>query len=884
MLIILLGEDDQLLGETSKEVLAQFGDVAWARTREDALFHLQARTAYDLVITDLDLGRRDDGIRILRQAKSKHPKAVRVLMTGDALFDPAEHAELFDRFISKVANEHLRNELRAVCEDALEHKRRRPVLRVVPTIHAPRLLLAQKQPDAFIHGQLLKKHYEVTTVIDKLEFHKIKGNEYDVVLADWEDWDDRKVSRSIWVLYRAKQFWPNAVRILLTAHKVSEDYAPGVVDRIIIKPASMGYVHAMIDQALHAVEEEHVPAQTDEHDSAAEDEAEVRQVPDRKESAEEEAPATPVPSGDDVEAAEQDECEDAPEEKSPAISAESEKTSDETGSAKEDAPDGSATQGNERNRDDNEHEQRGSKWGWRRWSAVAAAVLVVGFSGLLVKQTREPSKWSTLCDAPRMASMWASQRDDVSSSFLKTEVPFAGHAMARVGKALSAQATAIDRSLVAFCEAPSTMPNAELGAMCLRDRRAEFQALTRLMSKADPTTVELSATAVEQLDDPEDCLRWAKTAKPFPEPPPGADDLADQLQRAHSYQALGRYDEAVVVVETALKEAYDLDYAPLTALAHLRAVQAYEESGELAKAVDEAEQAAALAWIDGAHPYLESVGARAWIARLYILGRLQADPERALETASLVKLAVNRVGSNRLRAMYASSLGLVHEQAGDLSLARKHLEEALDLGAEVFGPKSLQTAKFAQDLSIVLVKQKELIEAEETSRRAVETITSILGPAHPHTALALDNHAGILAYAGQYEQALAVYRNVLDVRRTILPRNHRSIGVVHLNLAMILENLRRVVDATSEARRAVEVLAESDSESLLVRAYIRLGVLYQKQGELDEAFSTLIRARALAERVSPSKLGDILSLLCDIRRAQGRPRDAKPYCKEADPR
>ena len=88
-LSVLLVEDDELIRECLAELL---GDAGWRVTAaagaEQALQWGEARTAPDVLVTDLCLGRPMNGLALIGAARRRWPLVPAVLMSGADLGEP----------------------------------------------------------------------------------------------------------------------------------------------------------------------------------------------------------------------------------------------------------------------------------------------------------------------------------------------------------------------------------------------------------------------------------------------------------------------------------------------------------------------------------------------------------------------------------------------------------------------------------------------------------------------------------------------------------------------------------------------------------------------------------------------------------------------------
>jgi tetratricopeptide (TPR) repeat protein len=85
------------------------------------------------------------------------------------------------------------------------------------------------------------------------------------------------------------------------------------------------------------------------------------------------------------------------------------------------------------------------------------------------------------------------------------------------------------------------------------------------------------------------------------------------------------------------------------------------------------------------------------------------------------------------------------------------------------------------------------VEAERCKLRSIEICKTELGDRHPDTATSLNNLAVLYYHMKQFEQALPLLEQALDIWHKVLPPGHPDI----LGTQRSLENLRRVMGVKS---------------------------------------------------------------------------------------
>lgn len=107
-----------------KEALQRAGHVVTTAVNGEEALDLLRDTCFDLVMLDLKLGGRIDGLKVLEAVRWRWPDAVVVILTAHGSLESAIHAirEGVDRYLLKPLTP---KELRAAVDEALEEQRSR---------------------------------------------------------------------------------------------------------------------------------------------------------------------------------------------------------------------------------------------------------------------------------------------------------------------------------------------------------------------------------------------------------------------------------------------------------------------------------------------------------------------------------------------------------------------------------------------------------------------------------------------------------------------------------------------------------------------------------------------------------------------------------------
>ncbi len=175
---------------------------------------------------------------------------------------------------------------------------------------------------------------------------------------------------------------------------------------------------------------------------------------------------------------------------------------------------------------------------------------------------------------------------------------------------------------------------------------------------------------------------------------------------------------------------------------------------------------------------------------------------RAALSAQALALGEDSVEVAATRNGLAELLHVLHdlEQAATLHRA------ALRVRVERLGNNHIDTATSMSNLASTLRDRggaENMIEAEQLMRTALTTRQQLLG-AHPHTAVSLNRLGLLLLYGGRdLDEATALLRQALDMRRNLLPPDHPLIAVSVHNLGLALDAQGRYAPAETLLRQAV---------------------------------------------------------------------------------
>ncbi len=272
-------------------------------------------------------------------------------------------------------------------------------------------------------------------------------------------------------------------------------------------------------------------------------------------------------------------------------------------------------------------------------------------------------------------------------------------------------------------------------------------------------------------------------------------------------RGLGRYDQAVEVLEKALAERRAL--------------------------------------LGERHPEIAATLGELGVARLFAGDLEGAEP--ALREA--LEIRRRRLGEEHAdTAASYNALGLLLSTRQDAEAAEAHLRTSLEIRQRLFGPEHLDVAESLGNLGEVYHDLGDLERAEEHYRRGLAIRRALLEPDHPSVAESVNNLGLALKDQGRYDAAAPLLREALELRTARLGPEHPDIAVALDNLA-ILERLRGdLAKAIDMHRKAVATFrqAHPDGHVDVAISLNNLAKALLEHGDDEEAVSLLDEAVRIA--------------------------------------
>ncbi len=521
----------------------------------------------------------------------------------------------------------------------------------------------------------------------------------------------------------------------------------------------------------------------------------------------------------------------------------------------------------------------------RRW--VAAGVVAVLLGGGIWGMTAALRADAATCRGAeqKLAGVWDDeQRAAVEHAILATNLSYAPDTWSRVEAHLDTYAQAWITARTEACEATRVGEQSDqlldLRMACLDQRREHLAATVEELAGADAGVVEQAVPLVLSLPSLDPCADASAllAETPLPEDPAVAErvtSLDEQLLLAQAKQDAGNYDAALRMVDPVVEAASELGYEPLLARALLRQGMLRNSIGQLDGSVLALRQALDAAV---AQRMLEEA-AQASAGLSFVVGVKQSRHEAGREWAAHADSFSRAGGTSELRATYLDYLGLIAWSEGKYPEARGHLERALDLREQTFGPEHRLVASTLRNLGNVAQDEGNHAEARRHLERALAITQAMLGPEHPEVANALHTLAIVAWSQGKYDEARRTNERVLAIREQALGPEHPLVATALNNLGNMAASEGQLAQARTYYERSIAIREKvlGPQHRQVATSLTSLGNLAYEERDFDEARSKFERAIGIIEAtVGPEHpdMGRALANLGNIDKAQGHNEDA----------
>jgi CHAT domain-containing protein/tetratricopeptide (TPR) repeat protein len=364
-------------------------------------------------------------------------------------------------------------------------------------------------------------------------------------------------------------------------------------------------------------------------------------------------------------------------------------------------------------------------------------------------------------------------------------------------------------------------------------------------------------------------------------------DASKQIEESLNLRHLGKYNEALPLIERALEirerllgnEHRDVADA-IDTLATL-----YSRRGEYVKTEPLCLRALAIREKALGKDHPATAQSLNNIAGVYTLqGKyVEAEPfyKRALD---IREKALGKDHPSTAECL--NDFATLHYLQWKYGEAEPLYRRALDIREKALGKNHFTTAESVNSLANLYYLQAKYVEAEPLLKRALDIREKGLSKDHPDTANSLNNLAELYNKQGKYLEAETLHKRALDMREKALGKDHPSTGASLNNLAALYRAQGKYLEAETLYKRALDIRENSlgKNHPATATSLTNLAVLYVFQGRYVEAEPLIKRALDIRENSlgkNHPETANSLNNLAGLYRTQGKYAEAEPLFKRA---
>lgn len=484
--------------------------------------------------------------------------------------------------------------------------------------------------------------------------------------------------------------------------------------------------------------------------------------------------------------------------------------------------------------------------------SLLAVGTVAGISTFAL--TRSPSTPPCSDGDDNLVGVWDGERRvQLREALLATNVAHAEDTAAQVETLLDAYGEGWVQSHQAACLATvrgeQSSDLLDLKMSCLRDRLGELGALVEVLSSADSSIASRAVAATRGLSRLQGCEDGAALSNTRWEPEP--DQLAalersqDHVNRALVLRNAGQHAEGLAEARSAVREADSLQGSPVHRQARYMEGLLLEADGEPEAAL-EILQAVAL---DAGRVGDDETAAKASTALVSVLGGRLARTEEAVTWALHADVAIDRARLGpRWKMRLQTVLGVGYNVARKFEKASEAFEQALSFASDGDTDDKLDHAQALAELANLQQSRANYEEALVLHRQALELTREANGPDHPRVGALFDNIGNALSALGRLEEAESFHKRALEVL-IAQGSDHPSYKAALANLGSTLFSAGKLEEAIVVLEQAVDGADESVNTGMV---YVNLAAGLASLKRYEEAS----RYGEQGQRILEAKLGE----------------------------
>lgn len=487
----------------------------------------------------------------------------------------------------------------------------------------------------------------------------------------------------------------------------------------------------------------------------------------------------------------------------------------------------------------------------RRPPVVAVATVAVGIGlGAVLWSARTAPR----CESYRAKAeaAWAERREAIRERFDRWSAPYAGALHERVVGRLDDVAEAwTERADVLCADAPAVTPTeADQIELCLDARLAELEAVLEVLATGGSMELRRSMNVIAEVGDPSFCApEQLESAMVSADPEVQATiaALRQDLFDGQAKLATGDIGAARAAAQTVLERARALELGPVEAEATYELGNAAVAAGRPDEAVELLERAYFSAETLGHDRLMAAASSRL----VLVAGRQLENTQLALRWGEWARAAIARLKDPASAlASLEYALGVVALRRGDLDLAARQYEHALELYRELGARGDI--AATLNGLAVTHKEKGDPATALELLEEAYALESAELGPLHPDASATLSNLGLAALELGDGARAATALTQVVDTRRASLGGEHPDVAAALVNLSVVDYTIGRYDVALERLDQAAEIIESSlGQHPMLAIALDNAGACRRELGDPQAAIPLHRHAIEIQERALP---------------------------------
>ena len=463
-------------------------------------------------------------------------------------------------------------------------------------------------------------------------------------------------------------------------------------------------------------------------------------------------------------------------------------------------------------------------------------------------------------------------KPSVKGAFLATGKPYAQETWKRIEKAFDKYLT--DWSLMRgkICEAKHIQGTEseelfDLRMTCLKDRKQELQALSKVFAIADSGVLKKAIQASLSLTGIDNCADEKALRAPYPPPKSielkrRVDSIRERLAEVKALIKIGKYKQGLKLAQMLVKEARAVDYQPVQAQAMYWLANMLERAGKYKESETTLREAARLAGEsrDGLL-LVKTMTDLMWVVRR------QGRYEEALTTGRNAELMLSASGGDNLvRAKLLTHIGIVLQNQGEFDEALEYYQKSLAMRVKTLGPEHHNVTGSLLNIGSVFRSKGEYDKALEYYQKSLTIQEKTLGPEHPAVADSLLNIGTVFHNLGQHDKALKYYQKSLTIYEKTLGPQHPAVALALNNIGVLFRDWGEYDKALEYYQKSMAIREKSlgPQHDDVAGSLQNISIVLYNQGKFDKALESFQKSLAIRAKTLGPEHHKVALLLNDI--------------------